>query len=141
MKAYSALFFMMCLNIAAVVLSEFQIVPAYSRTFGITPSDISSYFNINVFSALTIAIGGGVIGLIGILTKQNIYAIGIILIWVMGVMFKPISWILQGLPIVLDNLLNVGGVDLSIFKYGIIALYDLIFFIFLAEIISQRQIT
>ena len=141
MKGYSLMFFMVCLNISAFIINESGAI-AESKELYLSPLDIydpstgTGKFGLTVFFVLLA--GAGAIGVIGIIFQQNIFAIGALLVWVLGGLTPIIQWFLLGTPIILAKLLPG---SLSYVSVAVGAFFAITFFIFLMEIISQRQVT
>jgi hypothetical protein len=84
------------------------------------------------------AIGGIGGGLIWFLTRQTGYVFGALLIWVMSVLVTPLGWAVRGMSVFADVVLPS---ELWYVKSGIDAIVYFLFFMFIIEIASQRQIT
>jgi apolipoprotein N-acyltransferase len=105
-----------------------------------TLSDVNSQFSLFTFSATNVTygiIGAGIAGLIGLITKQGMFAIIAALIWVVGVFLNIFNWILNGFPLMLNILL--AGTGLEFIAYVVESFVLVLFFFFLASILSQRQ--
>jgi len=109
---------------------------AVSQELYVSPFDVSNQFSLAVFGIT--AIGGGILGLIGLLTRQYTFASGAILIWVIGLMLPVTQWFLAGVPMILGVLLPT---EISYLTYVVSAFFAFILFMFMAEIATQRQIT
>ena len=135
MKAYSLMMFVVCLNMSAFILSQSGAMTS-SQELYISPFDLSNQFSLTVFGAL--GVGGTILGLASLLTRQYVYAAGALLIWIVGV-FLPIGqWFLLGAPIMLGAILPP---EVGYLTHVVTAFFALILFMFLAEIVGQRQIT
>lgn len=135
MKVYSLMLFIICLNISAFILNSAQVLPVNRPlTWGIT--DLTATFSLTVFAGL--GIGGALIGVVGLITRTYVYAAGAILIWILGILLPIASWFLNGVPMMLTMLLPS---ELSYISSAITAVFMFIFFIFIVEIMTQRQIT
>jgi hypothetical protein len=142
---FSLVMFMFCLNVAAWILMMGGLATSEGRYLVLVPSDISSLFNIQAFAAdnlvgtlSSLALGMGIAGLVGIITRQGVYAAGVILIWVACIMFTPLYMILNGVPALMSALLPA---EISWLGLGFQAFFNVIFFMFFIETFSQRQIT
>jgi len=141
MKGYSLMFFIICLNIAAFILNTSGAI-VESKELYLSPLDIydpttgTGKFGLSLFFVLLA--GAGAIGIIGIIFQQNIFAIGALLVWVLGGLTPIIQWFLLGTPIILAQLLPG---ELSYLSVAIGAFFAVVFFMFLMEIVSQRQVT
>ena len=127
--------FVVCLNMSAFILNQSGAM-ASSQELYISPFDLSNQFSLTVFGAL--GVGGAILGLASLLTRQYVYAAGALLIWIVGV-FLPIGqWFLLGAPIMLGAILPP---EVSYLTHVVTAFFALVLFMFLAEIVGQRQIT
>ena len=127
--------FVVCLNMSAFILSQSGAMTS-SQELYISPFDLSNQFSLTVFGAL--GVGGAILGLASLLTRQYVYAAGALLIWIVGV-FLPIGqWFLLGAPIILGAILPP---EVSYLTHVVTAFFALVLFMFLAEIVGQRQIT
>jgi len=141
MKGYSLMFFIICLNVAAFIINESGAI-VESKELYLSPLDIydpttgTGKFGLTLFFVLLA--GAGAIGIIGIIFQQNIFAIGALLVWVLGGLTPIIQWFLLGTPIILAQLLPG---ELSYLSVAIGAFFAVAFFMFLMEIVSQRQVT
>jgi len=141
MKGYSLMFFIICLNVAAFIINESGAI-VESKELYLSPLDIydpttgTGKFGLTLFFVLLA--GAGAIGIIGIIFQQNIFAIGALLVWVLGGLTPIIQWFLLGTPIILAQLLPG---ELSYLSVAIGAFFAVVFFMFLMEIVSQRQVT
>ena len=135
MRAYSLMIFVVCLNMSAFIINESGAL-VQSQTLYISPFDVQNQFSLGLFGAL--GVGGAILGLASLLTRQYVYAAGALLIWVIGI-FLPIGqWILVGTPIILGALLPS---EVAYISHVVTAFFALVLFMFLAEIVGQRQIT
>lgn len=135
MKMYSLLFFIICLNMAAFILQQSG-TSTVSKELYISPLDITNKFSLSVFGAL--AIGGGIIGVIALITRQYVFASVALLIWVIGLLLPITQWFLLGTPIILNVLLPP---EVSYLSYVVTAFFAFAFFMFMLEIAAQRQIS
>jgi len=120
---------------SAFILSQSGAMTS-SQELYISPFDVQNQFSLGLFGAL--GVGGAILGLASLLTRQYVYAAGALLIWVIGI-FLPIGqWILLGTPIILGALLPT---EVAYISHVVTAFFALILFMFLAEIVGQRQIT
>lgn len=135
MKAYSLFVFVICLNLAAFVINESQATVTNTLLY-INPFDVTNQFSLTIFGAL--GVGGALIGIAALLTRQYVYAAGALLIWVIGIMLPISQWILIGAPIIMSAILPS---EISYLTYIVSAFFTLTLFFFLIEIATQRQIT
>jgi len=142
MKAWSVILFFLCFNAAGYIIGQLAALNVLSLAKSEMPygvSDISSAFSLNVFSANNIGfglLGAGIGAIIGIITKQYVFATGIILVWLVGTFLNLTNWILNGFPTMLNILL--AGTGLEFIAYVVESITLAIFFMFLAGILSQR---
>ena len=135
MRAYSLMIFVVCLNMSAFIINESGAL-VQSQTLYISPFDVQNQFSLGLFGAL--GVGGAILGLASLLTRQYVYAAGALLIWIIGI-FLPIGqWLLLGTPIILAALLPA---EVAYISHVVTAFFALVLFMFLAEIVGQRQIT
>lgn len=144
MKARSVIVFFMSLNMAAYILG---LLAASGTITGLdvlgaptfTAQEITDKFNIVTFSAQNIAIGvvgAGIVGLIGWITKQGVYAIYAAVIWLVGIFLNIFQFVLTGLSALVGILLPpevafMGGV--------IYAFVMITFFYALSSMVGQRS--
>ena len=127
--------FVVCLNMSAFIINESGAL-VQSQTLYISPFDVQNQFSLGLFGAL--GVGGAILGLASLLTRQYVYAAGALLIWIIGI-FLPIGqWLLLGTPIILAALLPA---EVAYISHVVTAFFALVLFMFLAEIVGQRQIT
>jgi len=121
-------------------LANAQVLPLIGTPSPYSNSQIADVFSLNYFSASNLAIavlGGGIVGLIGVIFKQGIFAIYAVLVFVLGLFLGVGNWILYGMGSLVTTLLGGTGFEwigsmLSLFT-------TIVFFMFLASILSQRQ--
>ncbi len=128
------------LNIMAFGISAVGIFPSVGVTLPWqTDSNgnlqVASLFNIDLFSALTGIFGGIAIGIVGFLLKQGVYASFAVVIFVFGVVFKPISLMFTSLPQALGALAGPSGGFLVTMILSIVSLAG---FWFMVELLMQR---
>jgi hypothetical protein len=112
-------------------------MPEIGRQLYINPIDVSNKFSLTIFGAL--GVGGAIFGIAAILTRQYVYATGVLLIWAVGVVVLPIGqWILLGAPFVLVAILPS---EVAWLSQVVVAFYAISIFMFVLEITTQRQIT
>jgi len=135
MKTYSLMFFIVCMNLAAFIIQQSEAIMG-SQPLWINPFDIQNKFSLTIITAALL--GGGAITIITMLFRPGIYAVGALLVWVVITLTPIAQWFLIGTPIILAALLPT---ELSFLTGVISAFFAISFFMFLIEIISQRQIT
>jgi len=127
--------FVVCLNLAGFIIQQSGAFMV-SKELYISPLDVTNQFGLTAFWALLA--GAGAIGVIGIIFRQNIFALGALLVWVVGVLLPVSQWFLIGTPVMLGVLLPT---EVGYLSSVVSAFFAIIFFMFLIEIIGQRQIT
>ena len=135
MRAYSVMLFIICINIAAWLISISGTYPA-GGTLWISPSDVISQFGLSVFGGL--AVSGAITGVISLLVRQQVYASYALVVWLVGIILSLAFWFVGGLPIVLARMLPS---ELWYVSSAFQALFSVVFFVFLVEVVGQRQIT
>lgn len=140
MKAYSLLLFYVCFNLACAALMVTDLVPvgAWGQH---TEGEVASEFQLIKFDIVSVsAIGAGitVAGILGYFTKAYGLTLGLLLIWVVGVVFAPVQWLFLGLPVMLDALLPP---SVQIISSIFVVLFTIVFFMFFVEILGGRQVT
>jgi len=118
------------LNVAAIL-------PIYREPIT-DPSNLANLFSLNTFTAITGIVGGAVIGILAIITRSYMLSTGVLLLWIIGVLFKPIQDIFIGLPYLVEAVLPSSVWFISQVFVGFSAL---ILFMFFVEIVAQREIT
>jgi len=78
------------------------------------------------------------IGIIAFIFRPSVYSIGALLIFVFLGLLPITQWIVLGVPIMLTAVLPS---EIAYVSYVVSAFFAVTFFIFLMEIISQRQVT
>lgn len=139
MKGATLLWGYFCVTFAFWMITQSRFIITF-REFEFNPSDVSSWFSILQFDIGT-AIGltiGGIAGLLSYLFKVGIYANGVILIWILALIFKPTNQLMLGLPIFLNSLL--APIGLSWLAQVPQAFFAFSLFLWLAEIMSQQKI-
>jgi len=135
MKVYSLMVFYLCLNMAAFIINQSGAF-ATSQELYINPLNVSNQFSLTVFGGLLA--GGAIIGIIALITRQYVYASIALVVWVIGLILPVAQWFLLGTPIILAAILPP---EISYVSTVVSAFFAFIFFMFMIEIASQRQIT
>jgi hypothetical protein len=140
MKAYSYLFAIICLNLAAfslVMTNTFRVANIYQFSI----DDVQSMFALSEFD-ISVAIGGGaIIGIIVALLKTYTFAAGALVLWVITIIIKPIRLLLTGFPTMITNILLTTVPELTWFTWIITTFLTMAFFILFIELLSGKQIT
>lgn len=142
MRLYSILLFFICLNLSGYAISTLvtaEVLVANKEVMPYGSTEILSQFDIYTFTAW--GIGAGIAGLIGLITKQYVFAAGATLIWTLGIMFNVSNWILNGFPRMIGILIG-GSPELAPFSLLVQSILTTMLtfylFFFLAEILSQK---
>lgn len=145
MKARSVVVFFICLNAAAYILGVLAtsgVISGFdqigSDAIPYSQSSVNNQFSLTNFSAASITaglVGAGIIGLIGWITKQGVYAIYAALIWLIGMFLNIFSFVINGASALVGVLLPSGLSFMSGIIYGGILI---VFFYALAGTIGQR---
>ncbi len=140
MNAKDVIWFFICLQAAGIVAAALVSADVLVMGVGNMPYDmanVQSQFSIATFLGVS-AIGGGIAGVIALISRSGTYANYATLIWLVGIFGGVASWILTGFTNMFDVLLpvemNPGGLFSSIIYGGVLV----VFFFFLAGTISQR---
>jgi hypothetical protein len=137
LKAYSLIFGYLCINAAIWTLKLANILPDFGIEAPMDPSNILTMFSLNTFTAITGVVGGAVIGILTLMTRSYALGTGVLMLWIVGVIFKPIQDIFVGLPFLLQAFLPPSVWFLS---QPIVAFGGLVLFFFIVEVIAGREI-
>jgi len=135
MKAWSLIFGYFMINISIGVIHALGLFSVYQEPI-ISSTAITSVFNLTVFS-----ISAGLAGIAGILTRQFIFGAGALLLWLVGVFYAPIQDIFIGVPRLINILLADSPLVATVVGGAVTAITSIILFMFLFELLSQRQVT
>lgn len=135
MKTYSVMVFLISMNLAAFIIQQSGAIVG-SQSLWIDPTNIQDKFSLTIITAALL--GGGAITLVAVLFRPGIYAVGALLVWVILALAPIAQWFLLGTPLMLTAILPA---ELSYLSYVVSAFFAVMFFMFLVEIMSQRQIT
>jgi len=113
------------------------ILPVYREPIS-DPTNILNLFSLDVFTAITGIVGGVTIGILAIMTRSYALSTGVLLLWIVGIMFKPVQDIFAGIPYLLEAVLPS---QVWFFSQVFVAFSALILFMFIVEIIAGREIT
>lgn len=143
MKADSLVYFFLALNAAAYIIGVLAasgtIMPINSG--GAAPYDqtaVNNQFSLTNFSSSAVTagvVGAGIIGVIGWITKQNVYALFAMSIWLVGIFLNIFSFILQGLSALVTTLLPPDVAFMGGVIYGFVLIC---FFYALARTVGQN---
>ncbi len=151
MKAIYVFLFVICMNLATMIIYEVNATPTATLPGNYTPpSALESLFSVENYKLTDwlVLVGGGVFaGLIGLLTKQYAYASSAIIVWVLSSLVGPIGWIVTGFPRMVGEVIitvgenSVEAMALSGLVSTIIsALFVFIMFVFILEVAGQRSV-
>lgn len=136
---YNILLFYCILNLSSFIISSANIFPTVNVALPWqSEGQIQGLFSIGAFEAITGLAGGLAIGIIGFLLKQGVYATFAVVIFVFGVVFKPIQLFFTSLPNALGLL---AGADAAYLVAAILGIVSLAAFWFLVELLTQRFMT
>lgn len=135
-KMYSFLFFFICLNVAAFIINEAAFLPE-SEELAVTPTDVMATFTWENL-LLSLGVGGAIAGIVALLTRQYVYAVGALIIWAIGSLTPVIQWFFIGVPLLLNSVLPS---EISFIGSVVQGLFAVVFFMFIIELTAQRQIT
>lgn len=137
MKNYAFLVFgYLCVNAAIWTLNMAALLPAYREPI-MDPSSMATLFSLDVFAAVTGIVGGAVIGILALMTKSYALSGGVLILWIIGVLFRPIQDIFVGLPYLLEAVLPPG---IAWFSQVVVGFSAVILFLFIVGIIAGRDI-
>jgi len=138
MKAWSLVFGYFCINMAIWTLNIAGILPSYTREAIINPTGLESLFSLDTFTLVTGIVGGGVVGILAMITRNYALSTGVLILWLVGVMLKPIRDLLIGLPLLIEAVLPP---SVWFFSQVFVAFSAMILFVFIVEIIAGRPIS
>jgi hypothetical protein len=139
MKWANPVLYILSLNIASWILSLSGAVPS-SRLLWLNATDITTTFGLTIFGG--VALGGGLAGLLSVFTNKSVYAMGILVIWIIGIMLPIGIWFLNGTSLLITGMIPVEvAASLWYVPVGINALFTFVTFMFFVELASQRNIT
>lgn len=136
MKGWDLVWFYICVNLSAFILISSGVTPVSHELFA-DPSSFTVRFNLSTFSIFTSFLAGGIAaGLIGIFTGQYAFAAGGFVIWVVLTLLEPFSWLLTGIP----SIMNALGAPIYV-STVVSTIFGVAFFFFFIELVTQRNIT
>lgn len=135
MRAFSLMFGYICINLAASFWALSGAIPAAQQLY-VSPTDITNTFTLTLF--FSVGVTGGLMAIIGIMTRQYVFATGALLIWIIGILLPIVQWVILGLPFVLSAILPS---ELSWISGIIGAFFAVTLFMFMAELAAGRQVT
>lgn len=111
-----------------------------SRSMPLSATDFDDMFSIAAFDAttLTALTVGGLIGIVGIIMKQYVFASVALVIWVLGTLWKPSNAFITAFPKLLEAVLPAEVSWISVIPTSFIMVA---FFFWLAEIVAQRNLS
>lgn len=138
MKALALVFAYFAINLAIWSLKMANILPNLVEPT-LDPNAIAGpggMFSLNTFTLLTGIVGGSMIGIMALVTRSAL-STGVLVLWIVGIIFKPISDIVVGLPNLVAVILPV---EVSWLSQIVFAFAAFTLFIFVVEIICGREI-
>ena len=140
--AYNILLFYICANLASFIMLQSEMLPINIslgwQPISQTDNVLLDLFNINAFSVL-LGIGGSIaIGIVGFLLRQGINAVYALIVFVVGVLFTPVSQFITSLPIVLATVIPA---DSTYLISVILSIVSFAFFFFFIELVTQQRLT
>lgn len=135
MRAYSAMLFFLCINVAAWILTVSGVYPTGGQ-FWVSPDDVILEFGLSVFGSIVGSIIGT--GLVNRLLNLQLSGDVLVVVWLAEMLILVAGWFFGGLPIVLARIL---GSELWFINVTIQSLFGVMFFIFIVEVVGRRQIT
>jgi hypothetical protein len=152
MKGEDLFLFLVCVNIAIFWTYSMGVIPSVGLPGNYTsPQGIVDVFRIEnlKITDLSLLVGGSLFaGIVGILTKQYVFAGVVILIWIVSNLLGPIGMLVNGFPkMVTEVILIIGSNSAeaqslsSIVGWVVTALYVYTMFMFFISILGQRQQT
>lgn len=142
MKAFTLVIAYMCINAGIWTLNMLAllgVLPNLTNTQPIVdPTNMASMFNFNVFTAVTGLVGGATIGILAMVTRSYALGSGVLILWIVGIIFKPIQDIFIGLPNLISALLPS---EIWFVSEIVVAFSALVMFAFFVEIITGKDIT
>jgi hypothetical protein len=140
---YSLLVFGICLQCTCYLFQAFQVLPI---TYPASVTSLESYFSIeNIIKQVSMAVGGAaLIGVIGLLLRQNTYAIYGMLIWGISMFIPVVNDFFLTIPATLSALVPAEVMPTGYAVNPIFVVIGVVFAVgawfFLMELITQRQI-
>lgn len=136
MKVWSFIFyFWFCLNFAIILTNQIGVF-SYQKPPALSAQSLADRFSLSAFAALTSVDVG--IGIVGIIFKQYVFATLAIIVWTALWLFLPIftDWLLI-LPNFLHNFIPS---ELDGLYYLLITINTVMFFMFIAQLLTQRAV-
>ncbi len=153
MNAKSVVIMFLALNFAGIVvgllISNDVLAIGYQGTMPYDPNTVANQFSLLTFSTANVVTGvvGGLVGVIGLITRQGTFAIYAILIWIIGTFLGLFSWVFSGFGKMLDLLIpaelnptvvSILGVNIGVTSAVIWTFILVTFYFALAGVASQR---
>lgn len=142
MKAFTLIIAYLCINLGIwtlTMLSNLGVMPHFMNTQAIVdPTNIQNMFSFSVFSAVTGVVGGATIGILAMVTRSYALGGGVLVLWIVGILFKPIQDIFIGLPNLVRAILPS---EIWFVSEIVVAFSALVLFAFFVELITGKDIT
>lgn len=103
----------------------------------VDPTNLTTLFDISVFTGVASLVGGGVVAILAMITKNYALSGGVLILWIVGLIIKPLQNITLGLPVLLNAIIPA---PISWLSQVFIALSALSLFVFVVEILAGREI-
>lgn len=140
MKAWSLVFGYFVINLAIWTLNLTGLFAVGSEPI-VSPSNMNSLFSLDVFTGVAGAVGGGIIMILGLMTRNAALSTGALLLWIVAIILRPLQDIVLGLPKLMSMIFAAFGPTINyIFTSVFVALSGLMLFIFVVEILAGREI-
>lgn len=140
MNAIGIVYGYFCINAAIwslSILAAIGVFPSFGREPIINPTDMGAMFSLNTFTVVTGFVGGAAIGILALVTRNVALGGGVLVLWIVGIIIKPIQDIFIGLPLLIQRILPP---EIWFVSQIVVAFAGFIFFIFIVEVILGRQI-
>lgn len=142
MKAFTLIIAYLCINAGIWTVNLISLAGVLPNITNqqptVDPTNIANMFNFNMFSAVTGVVGGVTIGILAMVTRNTAIGGGVLVLWVIGVLFKPIQDIFIGLPNLVTALLPS---ELWFVAEIVVGFSALILFAFFVELITGHGVT
>ncbi len=142
MKAFTLIIAYFCVNAGIWTINMISLLGVLPNITNqqpiVDPTNIANMFSFNVFSAVTGIVGGITIGILAMVTRSYLLSGGVLVLWVVGVIFKPIQDIFVGLPNLIMALLPP---EIWFVSEIFVAFSAIVIFAFFAELLTGKDIT
>lgn len=139
MKAISLIYGYFVVNLAIWSISTLALLTTVGQPV-ISPGNITSLFSLDAFTVLTGLVGGGVIGILAMVTRNYALSTGVLVLWIMGILIKPIRDIFVGLPLLINTVFAQSGAVATVVSQIVVAFASFTLFMFIVEVVMGRDI-